>query len=69
VLLVLGLAAAPGQRYLDAFEVFLADDLRVRLLLGEDPLVFRIPALLRGVAERDVLDIEQDFVGAPETGF
>jgi hypothetical protein len=60
---VLGLAATTGQRHLGAPEVFLADDLRVRLLLGEDPLVFRVPPHLGRVAKRDVLDIKQDFVG------
>ena len=62
-LFVLGLAAAPCERHLGAVEVFLADDRRVGLLLGEDPLAFRVPPLLGSVAERDVLDVEQDFVG------
>jgi site-specific DNA recombinase len=30
-------------------------------LVGADPLVFGVPPLLGGVAERDVLDVEQDF--------
>ncbi|HEX3962493.1 MAG TPA: hypothetical protein VHZ03_38670 [Trebonia sp.] len=62
--LVLGLAATPGEHRLGMPEIVLVDDLRVGGLVGADPLVFWVPPLLGGVAERDVLDVEQDFVGA-----
>lgn len=57
VLLVLRLAAAPGEHRLGVLEVFFGDDLRVRGLVGADPPVFRVPPLPGGMSQGDVLDV------------
>jgi hypothetical protein len=40
------------------------DDCRVHLLLGPDPLVGVVPAHLRFVPERHVVDVEEDLIAA-----
>jgi hypothetical protein len=61
---VRGAAAAADQDRLGLLEVRPVDDRRVGDLLGEQPLVLGVPPHLGGVAEHDVVDVEEDFVGA-----
>src|SRR5262249_17900789 len=49
---------------LDAVEVGLGDQRFVGLLVGGDPPVALVPPHDGGVAEGDVVDVEQDLVGA-----
>nr|WP_031158112.1 hypothetical protein [Streptosporangium roseum] len=60
---LVGLAPAPGrQRLLSRLEVLLADDRRVGHGIGPDPLLLGVPPEFGGVAQADVVDIEEDLV-------
>ncbi|HEU5024113.1 MAG TPA: hypothetical protein VFV01_04255 [Spirillospora sp.] len=56
------LATAGCELALDAVEDVLVDDDRMDDLLGEDPLVAVVPAEFGDVAERDVVDVDEDLV-------
>ena len=57
-------ATAGGQEFLGMAECLVVDDRRMDDLLGVDPLVLVVPAHFGRVAERDVVDVDEDLVFA-----